>query len=57
MAQAVLDIKPLAQSIMMHVKLKRVRQWKWRVRLAAWLVQLAAWVMWVNVEVEVEHGP
>jgi hypothetical protein len=56
MAQAELDIKPLAQNITLHIKLKNLRQWQWRVQLAIWLIRLADWVMWGNVRLEVEDG-
>jgi len=56
MAQAELDIKPLAQQIVLDIKLKNLRQWQWRVRVAMWLIDLAARVMWMKAEVEVEDG-
>jgi hypothetical protein len=52
MADLVCDAKNLAKHITLTVKMKRTRQWRWRVKLAAWLIRLAALVMWVNVEIE-----
>lgn len=58
MVQAEPDIKPLAQSIKLYVKMQ---QWYWRIELATWLIKLATQLVqlatWVNAEVEVEDGP
>lgn len=47
-----LHVKTAAQNLTLHVQIKGVNQWRWRLALGAWLIRLAAWVMWLDVEFE-----
>ena len=51
-----LHVEQAAKQLTLHcgIKLRGVRQWRWRLVLGMWLIRLAAWVMWVNVEIERE---
>lgn len=49
---ATINAKDLTNRMIMHVEIKRVRQWRIRVKVATLLIRLAAWVVCVNVEIK-----
>jgi hypothetical protein len=54
MAEAVVDMKEMANRVTITATLKNARQFHWRVWLGVRLIKLAAWVMWMDVEFEGE---
>ena len=50
MAEAVVDLKEIAQRITLHVKLDHAREWRWRCKVGTFLIALAARIMWMGIE-------
>lgn len=46
-----IDINEYPQ-VTMHIVIRGVRVWRWRVAVASWLVRVADWVAPVNVSIE-----
>ena len=56
MAIAEVDMRNLANRITMTVRLKRHKEWRWRLWLGVKLIQLAAFVMWMRPDVSFDDA-
>ena len=56
MAKAELDMVKLASQLTMQVRVKRMNEWRVRLRLGLLLIRLAARVMGVGISMEDENG-
>jgi hypothetical protein len=48
------DSQDIANNLVLHVTLRREKQWRWRLAVGSWLIRLAAWVMWMNIDIETD---
>lgn len=53
--KAEINVKELAQKMVLTVKVKRVTEWEIRIRIAIWLIKLASRIMWIKLEIEREE--
>jgi len=54
--RAELDMKDPEGDMTMHVQLKRLNQWRWRLWISKTLIRIAAWVAWMDADIEIEKG-
>ena len=47
---AIIDMKDVLKTATLHVRIRRTRQFAWRLWLGVRLIRLAAWIMWLDVE-------
>jgi len=48
MAKLELDAQKLTEQIYIEVKIKRLRQWRWRLRVVSWLFRICWGLAWLG---------
>jgi hypothetical protein len=47
-----IDMKNVAKKWNVEIKLKNIKQWRFRVWVGTKIIELAAWVLWSDIEIE-----
>ena len=45
------DVLDLARCFTLHLRVRRLHEWRWRLQLASWLIGAAAWLIGCGIDV------